>query len=331
MKSTSKHLSVAAVATMLAVAGPGVALATDGAAPARSSADITLADCLLESSKEISYVEYLDDGTTVAKDESVESETLDLTSVEGIEDVDAVAVKAGTTVESFSVACTGETEETPEEPEDGAEDGEDKDDVADGGTKTPGPEEGRANPRSTATITLAGCTLESSKDISYVAYLADGSMVTKDESMNSETFDLTTVEDVAEYDAVQVKSGTTVESFAIACGDEETAPVEGGTTEPDAGHEDESESGFYGEASDGSEGSDEPEVDGERGHDEAKHQEKHQARVSENHDEAKHQAHHRGGQNDSDEDERAERETKRDSDDAEREHHDDEDGDDLDS
>ncbi|GAB2726835.1 hypothetical protein [Nocardioides pakistanensis] len=314
MKIRNKHLSVAAVATMFAIAGPGMAIATESGSPGKSAAEINLSDCMLESSKDISYVEYLADGSTITKDESVDAETLDLSTVEGIEDVDAVNVKAGTTVESFAVSCDQDQVEAPVEEapdEDKPEDEAPEEEAPEEGEATY-PWTGKASEKSTATITLAGCLLESSKDISYVAFLDDGSMVTKDESVDAETFDLSTVQGIEEFDAVQVKAGTTVESFGISCSQGEAAPVEEPKTEDsksedagtedagteDAGTEDSTgEHEYKSEDESKYESDDETadDVERERGHDEAKHQEKHQARVSENHDEAKHQEKHRGG------------------------------------
>jgi hypothetical protein len=231
-----RHLSVAAVATMFAFTGAGgsaVAVPDSGEAGS-SSAEITLEDCMLESSKEISYVDYLADGESVTKDEEVEAESLDLTTVEGIEDVDSVEVKAGTTVESFDVTCAEETE-----AEDGLVGDEGDEDAGDGEDETG--ERRSPNVRSTALITLSGCVLESSKDISYVEYLTDGTAVTKDETVGSETFDLSTVEGIEEFDSVEVKAGTTVESFPVECAEDTTVEEPSGTEGSEDGPDDDTD------------------------------------------------------------------------------------------
>jgi hypothetical protein len=66
--------------------------------------------------------------------------TYDLTTVEGIENVDTISVKAGTTVETFSIDCP------VIEPEDGT--GED----------------GTGDNDGNATITLSGCVLNATKE-----------------------------------------------------------------------------------------------------------------------------------------------------------------------
>lgn len=70
---------------------------------------------------------------------------------------------------------------------------------------------------SEADIALSDCTVESSKDISYIAFLSDGEELDKDESIEGETFDLTSYDDIDEVDQVRVKSGTTVETFDNEC------------------------------------------------------------------------------------------------------------------
>lgn len=50
-------------------------------------------------------MEYLADGEAVAKDEDVDAETFTLSGIEGVEEFDAVEVKSGTTVKTFSVSC----------------------------------------------------------------------------------------------------------------------------------------------------------------------------------------------------------------------------------
>jgi hypothetical protein len=231
MRIRYKHLGVAAVATLFAFAGPGggAVAVPDSGAKGSSSADITLSDCLVESSKEISYVQYLAEDGSTTKDEDVDSETLDLTTVEGIGDVEEVEVKAGTTVETFGIACS-------------TDDGDDEASRSGEQDETEDEQDGRRGPnvRSTADITLSGCLVESSKDISYVQYLAEDGSTTKDEDVDSETLDLTTVEGIGDVEEVEVKAGTTVETFGIACstddGDDEASgsgEQDGDTTDTD--------------------------------------------------------------------------------------------------
>jgi hypothetical protein len=243
MRSTTKRLGAAAVASMFAVASAGgAALAVpESGGAGNSSATIAVEDCVLESSKEISYVEYLTDGTAVTKDESVDAESLDLTTVEGIEDFDAVEVKAGTTAETFAIECAaddgtagtagGETDETETQG----------DETETQGDETEGEEAGHADDG--AVITLSGCTVESSKDISYIEYRSEDGSSTKDESINTRSFDLNTVDGIEDVDAIEVKSSTTVENFSVSCGETEegTTGASGSTDETEESEESEAE------------------------------------------------------------------------------------------
>jgi hypothetical protein len=178
---------------------------------------LAVEDCVVESSKEISYLEYTTADGDVTKDEDVDTETFDLTTVDGIEDVETVEVKAGTTVQSFDVACAA-GEETPDEGTTegaGAEDGDDTERGDAGDTET-GDETDTGDEVEAASISLNGCMVESTKDISNIEFFS-GDTSWKDESMNSESFDLTTVEGIDEVDSITVKSSTTVEEFAVDC------------------------------------------------------------------------------------------------------------------
>lgn len=231
MRSRTKGLSVAAVATMFAFAGAGgVALAVpESGGSGNSASDITLTDCVVESSKDISYVEYFVGTESITKDETVDGTTLDLTTVEGIEEIDAIEVKAGTTVEPLDITCAPDTVDDTGAVEGDEDSGEDTGEEGDD-TDARGP-----NANSTATITLTDCLVESTKDISYIEYFADGASLTKDEDIDAQTFDLSTVEGIDALDAIAVKAGTTVESFEdLTCGSTEEAPNEGtGGTEGD--------------------------------------------------------------------------------------------------
>ncbi|NKX56319.1 hypothetical protein, partial [Arthrobacter mobilis] len=78
-------------------------------------------------------------------------------------------------------------------------------------------EESPGDGGSTAVITLSGCVLSSTKDISNIGYYSGGSFVAKDESMNTRSYDLSTVAGIENIDTVTVKAGTTVETFTIDC------------------------------------------------------------------------------------------------------------------
>jgi hypothetical protein len=206
MTSTTQRLGTAAVAATFAfasAAGAAFAAPQSGGA-GKSSADIGVEDCVVESSKDISYIQFLTSDSSW-KDESLNNETFDLTTVEGIEDVESIKVKAGTTVETFAVACAAD---------DGTAGGTgDQEGDTEAGDDT---ETGDANEG--AVITLSGCTVESTKDISYIQFFTSDSSW-KDESVNSQTFDLTTVEGIEDVESIEVKSSTTVEQFSISCGD----------------------------------------------------------------------------------------------------------------
>lgn len=201
-----RNLGIAAAATLFAVGSTGgPALAAPAGGSGNSSATITLERCVLESTKEISNIEYFSDGASVAKDETMSTLSYDLAIVTGIEDIDTVSVKAGTTVETFDVEC-------PVAPEPAPDDGN-------------GDEDGAGDDDSSAAITLSECVLSSTKEISNIEYYSGGSLVAKDESLSTLTYDLTTVEGIENIDTIRVKAGTTVETFSIDC------PV----TEPDDG------------------------------------------------------------------------------------------------
>lgn len=200
-----KNLGIAAVAAMFAAGSTGTAaLAVSGDKSTDSSAaTITLSGCIIDSSKEISNIEYFADGAPVTKDETFNTSSFDLTTVEGIQNIDTVAVKAGTTVETFTISCAPAP--APDDgtvPEDGGIEGD------------------------SAVITLSGCVLNSTKDISNIGYYSGGTLVAKDESINTRSYDLTTVTGIEDIDTVAVKSSTTIETFTISC-----APA----TSPDGG------------------------------------------------------------------------------------------------
>jgi hypothetical protein len=65
-----------------------------------------------------------------------------------------------------------------------------------------------------STITLSGSLVESTKDIVYVEFFSGGTSVKKRQDIDSKTFDLRTVTGI-DYDRIEVKSATTIESFAL--------------------------------------------------------------------------------------------------------------------
>lgn len=84
----------------------------------------------------------------------------------------------------------------------------------------------QAGTNSQATITLSDCTLNSSKDISYIAFVKDSSQVDKIEGVDSRSFDLAGHDGIEDVDQVRVKAGTTVAAFSVSCG---TADTDGDT------------------------------------------------------------------------------------------------------
>jgi hypothetical protein len=81
------------------------------------------------------------------------------------------------------------------------------------------PDERNPSTSSEAVITVDDCVVESSKEISYVAFSDDGEQFAKVEFDDGvETFDLTEVDETDEADTVEVKSGQTVETFTIDSG-----------------------------------------------------------------------------------------------------------------
>src|SRR5690606_33592972 len=78
----------------------------------KSTTWIEVAGCEVTSGKEISYIQYLDDGMQVDKDESIDSESATLrTDIE----YTSVTVKAGTTVETRETDCSTPKEQQGEE------------------------------------------------------------------------------------------------------------------------------------------------------------------------------------------------------------------------
>jgi len=219
------------------LAGPGLATYTntdttdsDGSS---SEAEISVVDCVVESTKDISYVAFLDSGEELDKF-NVNAPTYDLISYGDIDSVDSVRVKSGQTVESFGVDC-GDTTQPDEEPTDKPDEddddtntddddttGDDDDDTTGDDDETQ-PDEvkshnDKANTNSQSTITLSGCTVNSSKDISYIAFLSDGEQVDKIEGVDSRSYNLDGYSGIDDIDAIRVKAGTTVASFGVDCG-----------------------------------------------------------------------------------------------------------------
>lgn len=233
-------------------AAPGIAHKED--TESSSFAEISLVDCMVESSKDISYVAFLDSGEELDKF-NVNAPTYDLTSYDSIDDVDSVRVKSGQTVESFGVSdCADDTTGTDGDPADDSDGttGDDSDDTTDDDADdTTGDQDGdvtepdnveshndRANANSQATITMSGCVVDSSKDISYVAFFTDGEQVDKIEDIDTTSYDLTSHEGIDEVDSIRVKAGTTIATFSVSCG---TAGTEDDTTTGDEATSDEDE------------------------------------------------------------------------------------------
>lgn len=106
MRLASASALALAVAAGPALAGPEAGNGSSGTgSPGNSAAEIRLEDCLLESSKDIAYIAYIDDGDEVKK-ENINQPTFDLSTVDGIDEIDTIRVKSGQTVETFDNACT---------------------------------------------------------------------------------------------------------------------------------------------------------------------------------------------------------------------------------
>ena len=224
------------VVGLLAVPGLATYTSTDSGDTSNSEAEISVVDCVVESSKDISYVAFLDSGDELDKF-NVNAPTYDLTGYGDVDSVDSVRVKSGQTVESFGVDC-GETAKTDDDTTDDHDgdttgdddttgDHDDDETTGDDDDDATQPDEvkghnDKANRNSQATITLSGCTLNSSKDISYIAFLADGSQVDKIEDVDDTSYDLGSYDGIEDVDQVRVKAGTTVATFGVNCGDATT-------------------------------------------------------------------------------------------------------------
>ena len=281
MKTRVLALLAAALLAVGMIAGPGIAWYSDtdtdtadttttdsGGEPtelAPNEAEITLADCVVESSKDISYVAYEQDGSEVDRNESIDAESFDLSEVDGIEDITSVTVKAGQTVTTLAVDCPVEDDDTTDDHGDDSDDtdsddtdsDEDADDTDDDTTgddddddvtepDTVESHNDKANANSQAVITLSGCTVNSSKAISSVTFLDGGSQLDKDDSVGSQSYDLNSFGDIDEVDAIRVKAGTTVATFSVNCGTDD------GTTDDteDADHHGDDDADHHDDAAD---------------------------------------------------------------------------------
>jgi uncharacterized repeat protein (TIGR01451 family) len=83
-----------------------------------SDAQISVTDCVVSSSKQISNIEFFTGTSSLAKDESSNSTTFDLTTFSDIEKVKRIMVKSGTTSKEFDVDC-GATDSTSGDKTDG--------------------------------------------------------------------------------------------------------------------------------------------------------------------------------------------------------------------
>lgn len=257
MKFRVLALMAAAVLVVGLLAVPGLATHTntDSGDTSNSEAEISVVDCVVESSKDISYVAFLDSGDELDKF-NVNAPTYDLTGYGDIDSVDSVRVKSGETVESFGVDCgdtadtdddttgddtTGDHDDTTGDDDDDTT-GDDDDTTGDDDDDATEPDEvknhnDKANSNSQATITLSGCTLNSSKDISYIAFLSDGSQADKIEDVDDTSYDLDGYDGIEDVDQVRVKAGTTVATFGVSCGDATTD----GDTHDDAKDDDDTD------------------------------------------------------------------------------------------
>jgi hypothetical protein len=110
----------------------------------------------------------------------------------------------------------------------------------------------KANANSQSVITLSGCTVNSSKDISSVTLLDDGSQLDKDDSVDSRTYDLNSFGDIDEVDAIRVKAGTTIATFSVNCGTDDDTTTDGDDADhhgddDDADHDDDGDADHHGD------------------------------------------------------------------------------------
>ncbi|HSJ21569.1 MAG TPA: LPXTG cell wall anchor domain-containing protein [Nocardioidaceae bacterium] len=188
----------------------------------KSAATITLDGCYLSSTKDISYIDFHGEGAAAGKDENIGRTGFDLTAVAGIDSITSVEVKSGTTVKTFTIDCAADGM-TPGDDKDSDKGDSDKGDSDKGRPGNGGHDKGtRGN--SAATITLDGCYLSSTKDISYIDFHGEGAAAGKDENIGKTGFDLTSVAGIDTITSVEVKSGTTVKTFPIDCAADATAP-----------------------------------------------------------------------------------------------------------
>jgi LPXTG-motif cell wall-anchored protein len=238
---------------------------SDIAVRGNSASTITLEGCYLSSSKDISYIDFQGEGAAAGKDETIGTTDFDLTTVADIDSITSVEVKAGTTVKTFVIDCAadgtapgddnGDSDKGDSGKGDSDKGDSDKGDSdkghsdkghSDKGHSDKGDSESGTPGNSAATITLEGCYLTSSKDISYIDFIGDGTAAGKDETIGTTDFDLTSVAGIDDITSVEVKAGTTVESFAIDCAADGTAPgdhPDEGESGKDEDHSDEGESG----------------------------------------------------------------------------------------
>lgn len=197
-----------------------------------SRAQIDVVGCVVESDKEISYIAFLRDGAVIEKDESIGTETYDLREAD-VDGFDSVKVKSGTSVHEEAVGdtCDEATGTTQDDGDQGAgADGERPDGQPGGSQDTR--ENKPAN--SATTIERDGCRVVAGKEISYVAFFDAGELVTKDESIGREDFDLSTVG--FDFDEIEVKAGTTVK--VIGVGQDCESPEGSADGDTDAGNAD---------------------------------------------------------------------------------------------
>jgi uncharacterized repeat protein (TIGR01451 family)/LPXTG-motif cell wall-anchored protein len=137
-----------------------------------------------------------------------------------------------TTADTGAAATADSSESQPAQladtgQSDAAKAAEPKDASAPSTTQTQTSQEA-ASSSSEADITVNGCLVTSTKEISNIEFFGNSGSLGKDESIRSTTFDLRTFAGIAKVDSIVVKSGTTSEKFtSITCSDEKSQPGDG--------------------------------------------------------------------------------------------------------